>query len=181
MVCGAEQERGEQFRQLADFQAVRRRHQEREIMLIDYLQNADRYAPLHPGFEGGFAFLRRADLAQLPDGRHEIDGERLFAIVARDQGRGREKSLLEAHRRYIDIQFVISGEDSIGWMPISDCQRVSSPYDAEKDVELFFDRPATWLAVASGAFAVFYPEDAHAPLATQGPIHKAVVKVAVDR
>jgi len=150
------------------------------IMLIDYLQNADRYAPLHPGLEGGFAFLRRADVAQLPDGRHEIDGDRLFAIVSRDQGRGREKSLLEAHRRYIDIQFVISGEDFIGWLPIADCQRVSSPYDAEKDMELFFDRPATWLAVSSGGFAVFYPEDAHAPLATRGPIHKAVVKVAVD-
>jgi YhcH/YjgK/YiaL family protein len=150
-------------------------------MLIDYLQNADRYLPLHPGFARGLAFLRRADLAQLPDGRHEIDGERVFAIVSRGQGRGREQSLLEAHRRYIDIQFVISGEDCIGWLPISDCQRVSAPYDASEDLELFFDRPPTWLAVSTGAFAVFYPEDAHAPLATRGPIHKAVVKVAVDQ
>jgi len=149
-------------------------------MLIDQLQNADRYSVLHPGFAGGFAFLRRADIAKLPDGRHEIDGERLFAIVSRTQGRGREQSLLEAHRRYIDVQFVIRGEDSIGWLPISDCQRVSSPYDADSDVELFFDRPATWLAVSPGTFAVFYPEDAHAPLATRGPVHKAVVKIAVD-
>ena len=149
-------------------------------MLIDYLQNADRYSRLHSRFAGGFAFLRRADVAQLPDGRHEIDGERLFAVVSRDQGRGREQSLLEAHRRYIDIQFVISGEDCIGWLPIADCSRVSSPYDAEKDLEFFFDRPTTWLAVTPGRFAVFYPEDAHAPLATRGPIHKAVVKVAVN-
>lgn len=47
-------------------------------------------------------------------------------------------------------------------------------------MELFFDRPATWLAVSRGVFAVFYPEDAHAPLASLGPIHKAVVKIAVD-
>ena len=119
-------------------------------------------------------------MAQLPDGRHEIDTDRLLAVVSRDQGRGREQSLLEAHRRYIDIQFVISGEDCIGWMPVSDCERVSSPYDAERDLELFFDRPATWLAVTPGTFVVFYPEDAHAPLATRGPVHKAVVKVAVD-
>ncbi len=149
-------------------------------MIVDYLQNADRYSSLHAGFAGSFAFLRRADLAQLPDSRYESDGERLFAIVSRIEGRGREKSLLEAHRRYIDIQFVISGQDSIGWMPTADCQRVASRYDSEKDVEFFFDRPATWLAVPSHAFAIFYPEDAHAPLATSGPIHKVVVKVAVD-
>ena len=149
-------------------------------MLIDHLQNADRYAPLHSGFAGGFAFLRRADLAQLPEGRHEIDGDRVFAIVSRGQGQGRQQSLPEAHRRYIDIQFVIGGEDCIGWMPISDCQRVSSRYDAEKDLALFSDRPATWLAVSPGTFAVFYPEDAHAPLAADGPVHKTVVKVAVD-
>lgn len=149
-------------------------------MIVDYLQNANRYSSLHAGFASGFAFLRRADLAELPDGRHEIDGERLFAMASRDQGRGREKSLLEAHRRYIDIQFVISGQDCIGWMPTADCERVASPYDLEKDVEFFFDRPATWLSVPSGAFAIFYPEDAHAPLATSGPIHKAVIKVAVD-
>ena len=149
-------------------------------MIIDYLQNADRYSPLHPGFVGAFAFLRRGDVGQLPSGRHDIDGERLYAIVSRDQGRGREKSLLEAHRRYIDIQFVISGEDCIGWLPISDCERVSSPYDANRDLEFFFDRPATWLAVSPGNFAAFYPEDAHAPLAAQGPIHKVVVKVAVE-
>ena len=100
--------------------------------------------------------------------------------MSRDQGRGREKSLLEAHRRYIDIQFVISGEDCIGWLPISDCERVSSPYDANRDLEFFFDQPATWLAVSPGNFAAFYPEDAHAPLAAQGPIHKVVVKVAVE-
>lgn len=149
-------------------------------MVIDYLENADRYARLHPAFAGGFSFLRRADMAQLPDGRHPIDGDRLFAIVAHDEGRGREQSLLEAHRRYIDIQFVIGGEDCIGWLPIADCARVSSPYDSASDLEFFFDRPATWLAVPPGAFAIFYPEDAHAPLATRGPIHKAVLKVAVD-
>ena len=149
-------------------------------MLIDNLQNADRCLPLHPVFVGAFAFLRRVDLDQLPSGRHEIDGERLYAIVSRDQGRGCEQSLLEAHRRYIDIQFVVSGEECIGWLPISDRKRVSSPYNADKDLEFFFDRPATWLVVSPGNFVVFYPEDAHAPLAAQGPIHKVVVKVAVE-
>lgn len=150
-------------------------------MIVDYLRNADRYGPMQPGFARGFAFLRRTDLTQLPDGQHDIDGDHLFAIVSRTQGRGREQSLLEVHRRYIDIQFVISGSDCIGWMPTADCRRESEPYDADKDLGFFFDRPATWLEIPTGVFAIFYPEDAHAPLATQGSIHKVVIKVAVDR
>ena len=95
------------------------------------------------------------------------------------QGRGAEQALLEFHRRYIDIQFVVAGIDLIGWLPTPSCQRVSTPYDEAKDVGFFYDRPATWLSVAAGQFALFFPEDAHAPLAGQGAVHKAVVKVAV--
>lgn len=149
-------------------------------MILDRLVNADRYLNLHPGLAGGFNFLRRDDLRKLADGRHDLDGDRLFALVARDQGRGREKSLLESHRRYFDIQFVVEGADCIGWMPTADCQRISSPYDADRDIGFYFDRPETWLAVPAGAFAIFHPEDAHAPLATTGPVHKVVVKVAVQ-
>lgn len=149
-------------------------------MIIDYLDNADRYAPLHPGLAAGFAFLRRTNLADLPDGKHTLDGDRLFAIIARDEGRGREKSLLESHRRYLDIQYVISGEDCIGWRPLGDCRRVSTPYDAEQDLGFFYDRPDSWITVPAGAFTIFYPEDAHAPLATEGAIHKAVVKVVLN-
>ncbi|HLA84394.1 MAG TPA: YhcH/YjgK/YiaL family protein [Thermoguttaceae bacterium] len=149
-------------------------------MLIDHLQNADRYSVLHPGFADGFAFLRRKDLAKLPDGRHDIDGDRLFAVVSRVSGRGREQSPLEVHRRYIDIQFVVDGEDCIGWLPTSDCRQVSSPFDGEKDLGVFYDPPAKWLTVEPGTFALFYPEDAHAPLAASGHMHKVVVKVAVD-
>ncbi len=148
-------------------------------MIVDYLANADRYGQLSARLAAGFAFLRRTDLAQLPDGRIGIEGNELFAIISRMAGRGREQSLLEAHRRYLDIQFVIAGEDSIGWLPTVDCRRVSAAYDQAKDIEFFFDRPTTWLTVTAGVFAIFYPEDAHAPLATEGLLHKAVVKVAL--
>ena len=147
-------------------------------MIVDHLQHAERYLGMHPGFHRGFEYLR----ALSPDpavGKHVIEGERLFAMVARDQGRGREKSLLEFHRRYIDIQFVIDNGDLIGWLPTARCERCSTPYTAERDIGFFYDRPQTWLDVPAGYFAIFFPEDAHAPLATSGPITKAVVKVAV--
>ena len=150
-------------------------------MLIDHLRNADRYCPLHPGFAGAFGFLRCEDLARLPDGRHEIDGDRVFAVVARVDGRGPDQSPLEIHRRYVDIQFVIGGEDRIGWLPAPDCRQIASPYDEQTDLGYFNDRPTSWLTLPPGVFAAFYPEDAHAPLATTGLIHKAVVKVAVEQ
>lgn len=146
-------------------------------MLIDHIENAERYYSLHPGFADGFAFLRRDDLAELPDGRHDIDGERLFAVVARVEGRGRDRSPLEIHRRYLDIQFVVGGEDCIGWAATSECRQVSLPYDGARDLGFFADRPMAWHEMRPGMFGIFYPEDAHAPLASCGPIHKVVLKV----
>jgi len=63
---------------------------------------------------------------------------------------------------------------------VTRCERISTPYAADTDVVLFYDRPPTWLAPTSGYFAVYFPEDAHAPLAASGLVSKAVVKVAVE-
>jgi len=149
-------------------------------MILDTLQEADRYAALHPGFAAAFEFLRNAPLAELEVGRNEIDGSRLFVMMGHDLGRGHDKAKLEAHRQYIDIQYVISGHEEMGWMPLAACRSVDVPYTAEREVMLFADRPETWFAVKPGSFTIFYPQDAHAPLAGSGETRKAVMKVAVD-
>lgn len=149
-------------------------------MIVDKLENHRRYGSLHSLFSKAFDFLRDPGLSQLADGKHEIIGKQLFVIIARNAGRGRENAMLEFHRKYIDIQFVVGNEDVIGWKPTNDCQRVSQAYDAERDLGFFFDRPITWLSVPAGAFAIFFPEDAHAPLGVDGNVHKAVVKIAVE-
>jgi len=56
---------------------------------------------------------------------------------------------------------------------------VLSPHNSEKDAALFNDEPLIWCAVPSGAFAMFFPEDAHAPMVSDGEVHKLIVKVAV--
>ena len=78
-------------------------------MIIARLEDANRYVGQSQGLAKGFDFLRNPQLAALPDGRHEIDGDRLFAIIARGFGRGQAESPLEFHQRYLDIQFVVSG------------------------------------------------------------------------
>ena len=148
-------------------------------MIVDHLSAAERYFSVHPGFRTAFEFLRRLG-PDVPVGRHVLDGERLFVLVSRDQGRGREKSLLESHRRYIDIQYVVEHTELIGWLPTSRCERIATPYAVDKDIGFFYERPQTWLEVPAGYFAVFFPADSHAPLATTGPVVKAVAKVAVD-
>jgi biofilm protein TabA len=148
-------------------------------MLLDQLANAQRYERLHPRFAEAFAWLLSGRFESLSDGRQEIDGNALFAICAHDVGRGRDAARLEVHRRYIDIQYVAAGVESIGWQASSACRVPAGSFDVDKDIGFYADPPATWLTVPPGYFAVFFPEDAHAPLAAEGQLHKVVVKVAV--
>ena len=152
-------------------------------MILDRLENADRYAALLPGLREAFDFLRRQrpeGLAALAPGRHEIAGDRVFAIAARDAGRGHAAAPLEVHRRYADVQYVVAGADEMGWRGLGECGRERAPYDAEKDIVFFDDAPETWFQVPAWTFVIFFPEDAHAPLAGEGEARKVVVKVAME-
>ena len=148
-------------------------------MIYDVLANADRYAGLHPLFERAFAFLRDTDFAAMTPGRYPLSGESLFAIVEEAEGRARETAQLECHRKYIDIQYVLHGLDEMGWKPLCDCREPAAEYSDKRDIAFFRDPPATWITVPPGAYCVFFPEDAHAPLVGAGPIRKVVMKVAV--
>lgn len=149
-------------------------------MILATIEQAYRYANCHPGLARGFEFLQTSQLELLPDGKHEIDGSRLFATVAHDEGRGHQGAFLESHRKYIDIQYVISGEEEMGWMDLAACQRIKQAYNPDTDLAFYLDGPTSWFKVAPKSFTVFFPQDAHAPLAGRGSVHKVVVKVAVD-
>jgi YhcH/YjgK/YiaL family protein len=148
-------------------------------MIVDVLKEASKFAVLHPGFGKGFDFLMAPGCASLPDGRYEIEGDSVFGLVSRKQGLPRADAVLEAHRRFIDIHYVISGGDSIGWRPIGECRHMTREYDPVTDVVLFRDEPVCWTTVQPGWFAVYFPEDAHAPLVSQDILHKVVLKVKI--
>lgn len=149
-------------------------------MILDRLANWRRYAELHAGFAAAFEVLSDPRTATLPVGRHAIDGERLAVIIGRDPGRGREGARLEAHRRYIDIQLTLAGAEEIGWLPLAECGEPDEPFSIERDIAFYSARPESWLAMPPATFAIFFPSDAHAPLAGRGELVKAVAKVAVD-
>ncbi|OKY77012.1 MAG: hypothetical protein BM485_00405 [Desulfobulbaceae bacterium DB1] len=150
-------------------------------MIFDVLENAGRYLSLHKGFPKAFAFLLRPDLDELPVEKYEIDGDRVYAMAARDPGRKKEDGLLETHEKYIDIQLVLSGTDEMGWKPKSSCKKPIGEYDKEDDIQFFGDEPDAWLPVGRGFFVIFFPEDAHMPLISSGQLHKIVVKIAVEQ
>jgi len=158
-------------------------------MVIDTLRNCARYASLHREFARAFEFLAQADWAELasvsvsPERhsvRHAIDGDRMYVSIDRVEGRGREGARLEAHRRHIDIQFTIEGHEEIGWRPLADCTQPAGTFSEERDVQFFSDTAETWLSLPAGTFAIFFPDDAHAPLGGHGAVKKAIVKVATD-
>ena len=151
-------------------------------MVLDTFESAARYAALHRAFAKAFRYLGETDLDALPTGRTEIDGpvdDDMFVIIDRKDGRGRDGARLEAHRRYIDIQYTIHGDEEIGWAPLAACASPAGAYDATRDIIFFDDIPSLWLSVPRGSFAIFFPEDAHAPLAGHGALTKAIVKIAV--
>jgi len=148
-------------------------------MIIDALDNCVRYLHLHPLFGAAFEFLRTTSLADAAAGRRELQGERLAVSIDHVSGVGRERATLEAHRRYIDIQVAFQGADEIGWRPLAECHSIVHPYDPVRDIGFWSDPPDSWIMLPPGRFAIFFPEDAHAPLAGNGALRKAVMKVAV--
>jgi YhcH/YjgK/YiaL family protein len=135
------------------------------------------------GLQAGFEFLERADLASLPMGKHEIQGDSVYALAMKSPSRAPESGQFESHRDYIDIQYLLSGEEIIGLAPVEKLQ-VVTPYDAAKDI-IFYAVPKSYreLEIRPGHFAVFFPPEGHLPMChSHGPheLHKVVVKVSMD-
>lgn len=149
-------------------------------MIIDVLERAERYEVLSPYFSEAFAFLRREDLSELSDGQYEINGQKIFATIVHTQGISADDAKLEAHDNYIDIQFVLKGPESMGWKARGEITAPCEKPEQFDDVFFYDDVPSSWNTVHSGAFAIFFPEDAHMPLVSEGAIHKVIVKVAVE-
>lgn len=149
-------------------------------MILDSLERLGNYHGLHPLFAQADRALQQMMKEPPEPGKHVLDGDRLFIIVAQDQGRGPVLSDLEFHRRYIDIQLVLRDHDVMGWRSLETCTQLRQAYDPARDIGFYADHPQLWLQVPAGHFTIFYPHDAHAPLATTGRVMKAVVKVAVE-
>ncbi len=152
-------------------------------MILDTLDNYVRYESLNSRFAKAFAFLRTVDGTQAL-GRHDLDGDHCFALVQTYETKPLEKAKFEAHRKYIDVQFIFSGRETILWAPLASMQEETMAYSEEKEAALWKLTPDfTPLHVSAGHFAILWPQDAHAPcIEWEKPeqVFKVVVKVAVE-
>ena len=149
-------------------------------MIIDTIQNAHKYFSVHPLIEKAFAFINETDLANAADGKSDIS-EGLKAIFGNAPGKPKEVSLqkFECHNKNIDIQLCINGRETIGWKPRQSCVLPNGEYNDEKDVLFFNDSPDMFFQLTNGQFAIFFPEDVHAPMIGDADIKKLVIKVKI--
>ena len=148
-------------------------------MIVDSLENTSKYSSLHPSFAKAFAYISSTDLAGLEIGKFDIDGENIRGIVSDKHGSTEAESTakFECHNAHIDIQVCIRGKETMGWKPRGSCISPRGEYNAEKDVLFFDDAPDMFFGLTDGQFAIFYPEDVHAPMIGEGQIKKLVIKV----
>src|SRR5690606_15108809 len=150
-------------------------------MIIDTLSNAGKYVNVHPLFAKAFEYINSQDLQAIEAGSYEIDGDQLKAAVFQKTGKTAEESLakFECHDRHIDIQVCIKGPEQIAWRPRETCREQNGEYNPEKDVVFYNDAPDMFFHLTDQQFAIFFPEDVHAPMIGDGEIKKMVVKVKV--
>lgn len=143
-------------------------------MAIQYFRNRERW-------NKAFLFLKSNDLASLEKGRIRLDEDDLYLSVDEYVSRNEENSRFEAHRSYADIQYLVSGEEKIGVVPL-EITSVAIPYDIGHDI-VFLNAPENNYRVADpGRFFVFFPGDAHRPCVKtreNSMVRKIVVKVRI--
>ena len=147
-------------------------------MNSDNIKNAKNYYYLGERFQKGFEYLLNTDLNNLSNGKYEIDGENIFVSVQDYTSKLPEEGKFEAHKKYADIQYIIKGEEKIGFGNIKNF-KPSTFYDEKNDI-IFLEGHGDFVKLSKGKFAVFMPQDAHMPCICTGTpeyVKKAVVKV----
>lgn len=130
-------------------------------------------------WDKAFAFLKEHDLKTITKGKYPIDGTNVFATVTEDPSKDFDKTNWESHRKYIDVQIVLEGEEKMGKWPVDKVTSVTKPYDEAKDVANY-TAPGKFYIIPAGTFIIFFPGEAHRPNITPGGnkvVKKLVIKV----
>ena len=160
-------------------------------MIIDRLSNLN--ASFYPSLfaaagtsglvsrlQAGFNYLQQTDLSAVPAGTVQIDGDRVFAMIQEYNTKPRAQGFWESHRKYIDIQYVVSGVEQMGYVNIA--QVSNGAYDADKDL-IMHEGSGSFILLPAGMFTLLFPNDVHMPqiaVDNPHPVKKVVVKVAVE-
>ncbi|MBQ7545348.1 MAG: YhcH/YjgK/YiaL family protein [Clostridia bacterium] len=153
-------------------------------MIFDTIDNIASYADVLPGLREAAAFAQDFARAPKPDGRYEIDGERIFANVSTYTTKSRDGAEFEAHRRYADLQVMIRGTECIGWAALGDTLRETrEEYSKGGDIAFYTGETGMDIRLSAGTCVLLLPQDAHMPClhADGAPqtVTKIVIKIAL--
>lgn len=149
-------------------------------MILGSLQNTEKFESLHPLLKKVFEFIRTSDFSMKEDGVIKTDDPHLFYVLTTLHGVEKKDVKLESHTKYIDIHFPLLGVEKVGWKSAEELMLIATPYNEEKDITFYIDKPTTYLKIYPGHFVVFFPDDAHATGIGEGLIRKIVAKVALE-
>lgn len=147
-------------------------------MIIDTLDNLDKYASVNPLFAKAIEYLKATDLKAQEVGKVELQGKDLVVNFSVAKGKTKEQAQLETHKNFIDIQIPLSCTEIMGYTPA--CNLPAGEYNVEKDITKFAILSEAYIPVHPGMFAIFFPQDGHAPcISGEESIQKVIVKVRV--
>jgi YhcH/YjgK/YiaL family protein len=143
-------------------------------LAIRFFENRERW-------EKAFNYLKTNNLEKISIGRHELDGADLFVNVDEYTTKNEEDTRFEAHREYIDIQYLVYGEEKIGIAALSNTTEII-PYDSLKDITFLHSEQNNYHVASPDRFFVFFPNDAHRPCVKtdeNSKVRKVVVKIKI--
>ena len=152
--------------------------EKKDVMIIDKLSNTHLYSGLGERINKAFAYLKQTDFSKMELGKYEIDGDNIFALVNEYNTKDESEGKLEAHKKYIDVQFVAKGSELMGFAPLEN-QKVLDDYNQQNDIT-FFTGEKSFTQVDEGMFAIFFPTDVHLPgikVNEKSYVRKVVIKV----
>ena len=144
-------------------------------MVIDKIENFGKYVSLNPLFPECARFLAENDLSALEMGKIVLQGKDLYVNVSQGRPKTKETARVETHLNMIDIQIPVSDSELMGYTPTADLPEM--PYNAEKDVTFYEGLAESYILVKPGMFAIFFPEDGHAPGVNPNGLKRVVLKV----
>lgn len=153
-------------------------------MILTTAQDLYRYESIHPMFAKTFAALEKLSALPFTKGRHEVDGDLVYINAAEYDTKPADVSCMEHHKRYIDVMWMVSGEETIGVCPVSLLDDFTKPYSSEIDAALAnLTSVYTEVRISTGDVVILFPEDAHAPamqLGSASHVQKLIAKVEVQ-
>ena len=145
-------------------------------MILDHFRNIEQYSAVNGDLQQVTTVLKSMDLAGVDPGRYEVPGTEAFFMIQKYETKPVFERVWEAHRKYIDLQYIVSGIELIGYKEISELQ-ITDPYNVDTDAA-FYSGEGNFLTMYSGMFMILYPQDGHMPGISTGEVGQVIKIVA---